>query len=128
MRYEFSRFQQQFSEDELETVWRFSGVGYNPTTGETYPFPGGRVMVRFLQPIPGSWRDILRRAVRTMGRRRELASLFALLRRIVSHYRPPAPHMPADPARLVSQCHYHTDAPTRGSPWGTRVGEAPTMT
>lgn len=126
MQYEFSRFQRQFSEDEWETVWRFSGVGYDPATGETYPFPGARVAVRFLQPIPGSWRDILRRAVRTMDRRRDLASLLALLRQIVSHYRPPVRRLPADPARLVSQCDRHTDAPTRGSPWGIRVGVAPT--
>lgn len=128
MALEMTRFRQQFSEDEWETVWRFSGIGYDPATGETYPFPGARVMVRFLQPIPGSWRDILRRAVRTMGKRRDLAALFALLRQIISGDRPPAPHMPADPARLVSQCHTRTDAPTRGSPQGTGVGEAPTMT
>jgi hypothetical protein len=128
VQFEFSRFQQQFSEDQLEVVWRISGVGYDPETGNAVPFPGGRAMVRFLRPIPGSWRDILRRAVRTMGRRRDLASLLALLRQIVSGYRPPVPSLPAPPARMVSQCHSRTDAPTRGSPRGTGVGEAPTMT
>lgn len=126
MQYEFSRFQRQFSEDQLETVWRFSGISYNPETGETYPFPGAKVMARFLQPIPGSWRDILRRAVRTMDRRRDLAALMSLLRQIVSHYRPPVRRLSMIPVRLVSQCHSRTDAPTRGSPLGTRVGVAPT--
>lgn len=128
MTYEFRGFLDRFSSEDLETVWRYSGIGSDNAGDGATDFPGRWVMARFLAPIPGSWRDVLRRAVRTMGLRRDLASLLALLRQIVSGYRPPVPHLPAAPARMVSQCHNRTDAPTRGSPRGTRVGEAPTMT
>lgn len=129
MTYEFRGFLDRFSDDALETVWHYSGIGTEFANDAATDFPGRWVMARFLAPVPGSWRDILRRAVRTMGLRRDLASLLALLRQIVSHYRPPVPCLPEGPARLVSQCHSRTDAPTRGSPSaGTRVGEAPTMT
>lgn len=128
MTYEFELFQRRFSRDDLEIVWKYAGFGYDPETGEDAPFPGRHVMVRFFQPIPGSWRDVLRRAVRRMDLRRDLAALLSLLRQIMFGDRPPVPSFPAAPAQLVSQCHSSTDAPTRGSPRGTGVGEAPTMT
>lgn len=116
MTLELTRFQRQFSEDQLETVWRFSGIGYNAETGETYPFPGGRVMMRFLQPIPGSWRDVLRRAVRTGDKGAARALMLAILRQLRPHRRIPVRRPSAAPAPLISQCHRPTDAPTRGSP------------
>jgi hypothetical protein len=122
MALELTRFQRQFSEDQLETVWRFSGIGYDPETGVSYPFPGGRVMMRFLQPIPGSWRDILRRAIRTGDKGAARALMLAILRQLRPHRRIPARRLSAAPVRLVSQTHIRTDAPTRGSPFpGTRL-------
>lgn len=74
-----TRFLSRFSDEQLGIVWKFSGLG--ELTGDPEaPYPGRREMAKFLVPIRGSWRDILRRAVRTAGNRRDLAALAALLR------------------------------------------------
>lgn len=114
-RHEFTRFMERFSDDQLAIVWKFSGLGYDPETQQLAPYPGREVMVKFVQPIPGSWRDILRRAVRTMGNRRDLAALRALLRQIVSGYVPPVPHPAPAPRALSPQQRCHRFTPVRAS-------------
>lgn len=126
-RFAFTRFMDRFSDEELETVWDYSGLGDVIGDPEA-PFPGRQVMAKFLVPIPGSWRDILLRAVRTMPLRRDLAALRALLRQVVSHYQPPVPRSAPTPAVLVSQCHRIAIAPTRGSPVGLLRRRGPDMT
>ena len=74
-----TRFLSRFSDEQFGIVWKFSGLG--ELTGDPEaPYPGRREMAKFLVPIRGSWRDILRRAVRTAGNRRDLAALVDLLR------------------------------------------------
>ena len=81
-----TRFLSRFSDDQLGILWRFSGLG--ELTGDPEaPYPGRRELAKFLQPIPGSWRDILRRAVRTAVNRRELAALVEGI--LVTIYVPP---------------------------------------
>lgn len=116
-----TRFNEQFSDEELATFWRYSGMG--ELTGDPEaPFPGresmNELLPRFLRPIVYTWRDILRRAVRTMDIRRDIAMLRALLRRIAFHWSTPAPLTAPTPAVLTSQCQRITVAPTRGSPVG----------
>jgi len=120
VRGEFTRFMERFSDDQLAIVWKFSGFGFDPETQEVAPYPGREVMVKFVRPIPGSWRDILRRAVRTMPNRRDLAALRALLsstlRRGESGDVWPAPNAAPTPVVLTDQCHRVATAPVRGSP------------
>jgi len=103
-------FLSRFSDDQLGTLWKFSGLG--ELTGDpAAPFPGRREMAKFLQPIPGSWRDILRRAVRTMGNRPNVAALLVLLRALVN--RPAGIPLPAPAPRALSpqrRCHRLTPA------------------
>ena len=102
------RFLARFSDDQLGTVWRFSGLGQDPEA----PFPGRREMARFLQPIPGSWRDIIRRAVRTACNRRDVAALAALLR--VLTLRPVGIPLPVPaPLALSPQRRCHRFDPAR---------------
>jgi hypothetical protein len=100
----------RFSDEQLSVVWRFSGLG--ELTGDpAAPYPGRREMAKFLQPIPGSWRDILRRAVRTLANRPEHAALRALLRALV--IRPAGIPLPAPAPRALSpqrRCHRLTPA------------------
>lgn len=107
---EFTRFLSRFSDDQLGIIWKFSGLG--ELTGDPQaPYPGRTVMARFIQPIPGSWRDILRRAVRTMGNRPELAALRALLLSLVN--RPAGIALPAPAPLALSpqrRCHRFTPA------------------
>ncbi|MFF4709776.1 hypothetical protein [Streptomyces sp. NPDC001297] len=113
VRHEFTRFMERFSDDQLAIVWKFSGLGYDPETQQVAPYPGRHVMVKFVQPIPGSWRDILRRAVRTMGNRRDLLALLALLRQVVTAYVPPVPNPAPTPRVLSPQRRCHRIAPAR---------------
>jgi hypothetical protein len=103
-------FLSRYSDDQLGILWKFSGLG--ELTGDPEaPYPGRREMVKFLQPIPGSWRDILRRAVRTAGNRPELAALVALLLSLV--IRPAGVPLPAPTPRALSpqrRCHRLTPA------------------
>jgi hypothetical protein len=116
VRHEFTRFVEQCSDDQLAIVWKFSGLGWDPETQEIRPYPGSDMFVKFLRPIPGSWRDILRRAVRTMGNRPDLAALRALLSAVLSGYVPPVPHPVPAPRALSPQERCHRFTPVRGSP------------
>lgn len=112
MRHEFTRFASRFSDEELETVWRFGGFGFDPQTGESTPYPGRQTVARFLEPIPNSWRDILRRAVRTKGTRPNLAALLAMLRTLTM--RPVGIPLPAPaPLNLSPQWRCHRPIPAR---------------
>lgn len=113
---EFTRFVERFSDDQLAIVWKFSGLGFDPETQQVSPYPGREVMVKFVRPIPGSWRDILRRAVRTMGNRPELAALRALLSAVLSGDMPPVLHPVPAPRALSPQERCHRFTPVRGSP------------
>lgn len=106
---EHARFLARFSDDQLAIVWKWG-------TSTEAPFPGRREMARFLQPIPGSWRDILRRAVRTMPTRPELAALRALLSAVLSGHVPPVSHPAPAPRALSPQERCHRFTPVRGSP------------
>lgn len=119
---EFTRFVERFSEDQLAIVWRFSGLGFDPETQRYAEYPGRETFVKFVRPIPGSWRDILRRAVRTMGNRRDLAALRALLRQIISGYVPPVPRPAPAPRALSPQQRCHRFTPVRAS--GDAMGAA----
>ncbi|WP_406164388.1 hypothetical protein [Streptomyces canus] len=110
---EVTRLLEKFSDDQLAIVWKFSGFGFDPETQEIAPFPGREVMVKFVRPIPGSWRDILRRAVRAMPHRRDLLSLLSLLRKVVTGYVPPVPHSTPAPRVLTPQRRFHRLAPAR---------------
>lgn len=105
-----TRFLSRFSDDQLSIVWKFSGLG--ELTGDPEaPYPGRRAMAKFLVPIRGSWRDILRRAVRTAGNRRDLAALATLLRTLT--VRPVGIPLPAPAPRSLSpqwRCHRITPA------------------
>ncbi|MFG2858582.1 hypothetical protein ACGFZ9_50035 [Streptomyces mirabilis] len=105
------RFLSRFSDEQLSVVWRFSGLG--ELTGDPEaPYPGRRVMAKFVQPIEGSWRDILRRAVRTAGNRRDLAALASLLRTLT--VRPVGTPLPAPaPLDLSPQWGCHPPIPAR---------------
>jgi hypothetical protein len=113
---EFTRFVERFSDDQLAIVWKFSGIGFDPETQQVAPYPGRETFVKFLRPIPGSWRDILRRAVRTMGNRPELSALRALLSVLLSGYVPPVAHPAPSPRALSPQERCHRFTPVRGSP------------
>lgn len=110
---QFTRFLEKFSDDQLAIVWKFSGFGFDPETQQVAPYPGREVMVKFVQPIPGSWRDILRRAVRTMPHRRDLLALLSLLRKVVTGYVPPVPHSVPAPTILSPQRRCHGITPAR---------------
>jgi hypothetical protein len=112
----FTRFTNRFSVDQLETVWQLSGVGFAAGSDELIPFPGASVMVKFLRPIPGSWRDILRRAVRTSDRGAALVLMLALLRMLCPHPRPAVRRLSSVVVRLCPQIGHGVLAPTRGSP------------
>jgi hypothetical protein len=103
-------FLSRFSDDQLGILWKWGGLG--ELTGDpAAPYPGRVVMARFIQPIPGSWRDILRRAVRTMGNRPELAALRSLLLSLLS--RPAGIALPAPAPLALSpqrRCHRFTPA------------------
>ncbi|GHI39697.1 hypothetical protein [Streptomyces violascens] len=110
---ELVRFMERFSDAQLAILWKWSGLGFDPATQEAAPYPGREVMVKFIEPIPGSWRDILRRAVRNMGNRRDLLALLSLLRQIVTGYVPPVPHSAPAPRVLTPQRGCHRIAPAR---------------
>jgi hypothetical protein len=105
----FTRFMDRFSDDELAIVWKFG-------TSTDAPFPGRRQMARFMQPIPGSWRDILRRAVRALSDRSEHAALRALLVDVLAGHVPPVPRPAPAPRALSPQDRCHRFTPVRGSP------------
>ncbi|MFF4963241.1 hypothetical protein ACFY2Z_40975 [Streptomyces sp. NPDC001222] len=106
-----TRFLSRYSDDQLGIIWRFSGLG-EMTGDPEAPFPGRREMAKFLQPIPGSWRDVLRRAVRTAGNRRDLAALVALLRTLTLRPVGIALPLPA-PLALSPQRRCHRFDPAR---------------
>ncbi|MER5549496.1 hypothetical protein ABT072_45640 [Streptomyces sp. NPDC002589] len=111
-----TRFLSRFTDEQLGIVWRFSGLG--ELTGDPEaPYPGRQAMAKFLVPIPGSWRDVLRRAVRTKGNRPSLASLAALLRTLRHRaltVRPAGVSLPAlAPLDLPSQWRCHRIIPAR---------------
>lgn len=112
-RREFAQFMGRFSDEQLAIVWKFSGLGFDPETRQVTPYPGREIMVKFVQPIPGSWRDILRRAVCSMGNRRDLLALLALLRQVVTGYVPPVPHSAPAPRTLTPQRRCHRLTPAR---------------
>ncbi|MFF3617557.1 hypothetical protein [Streptomyces sp. NPDC002580] len=105
---EHARFLGRFTDEQLAIVWKFGGFAG--------PFPGRSVMAKFLQPIPGSWRDVLRRAVRTMANRPELAALRALLSAVLREFAAPVPHPVPAPRALSPQERCHRCTPVRGSP------------
>lgn len=123
---EFTRFIERFSDDQLAIVWKFGGLGWDPETQQYAPFPGRHVMVKFVRPIPGSWRDILRRAVRTMGNRPELAALRKLLSDVLAADVPPVLHPAPAPRALSPQERCHRFTPVRGSP-ATALHMCPVM-
>ncbi len=110
---EFTRFIERFSDDQLAIVWKFSGLGFDPETQEVAPYPGRETFVKFIRPIPGSWRDILRRAVRTARNRRDWAALASLLRTLT--VRPVGIPLPAPAATLdlSPQWRCHRPVPAR---------------
>jgi hypothetical protein len=103
-----ARFLSRFSDDQLSVVWRFSGLGPDPEA----PFPGRQEMAKFLVPIPGSWRDIIRRAVRTACNRRDWAALAVLLRTLTLRPAGIALPLPA-PLALPPQRRCHRFDPAR---------------
>ena len=111
-----TRFLSRFTDEQLGIVWRFSGLGEVAGDPEA-PYPGRQAMAKFLQPIPGSWRDVLRRAVRTKGNRPSVASLAALLRTLRHRaltVRPAGFPLPAlAPLDLPSQWRCHRIIPAR---------------
>lgn len=111
--YDFGyRFTRHMTDEQAEILWRFGGFGFDPETGESQPCPGPRGLARFLVPISGSWRDILRRAIRTAGNRRERAALVALLRTLTM--RPAGiPLPPPAPLALSPQRRCHRFDPAR---------------
>jgi hypothetical protein len=106
---DYPQFMDRFSDEQLAIVWKWG-------TSTEAPFPGRRQMAKFLYPIPGSWRDILRRAVRTMPNRPHLAALRALLTSVLSGHVPPVPHPAPAPRALSPQERCHRFTPVRGSP------------
>ena len=126
MRFEFSRFMDRFSSDDLDIVWTHGGLG--ELTGDPEaPFPGRQAMVRFLVPIPGSWRDILRRAVRTMAIRRDIAALRALLIAVGLALPDAGPSPCADSGRPDLSTPPHTDHPDARVPVGTPRRRGPDL-
>lgn len=127
---EFTRFVERFSEDQLAIVWKFSGVGFDPETQQCAPYPGRETFVKFLRPIPGSWRDILRRAVRTMRNRPDLAALRALLSDVLAEEHdadmPPVLYPVPAPSAVSPQDLCHRFTPVRGSP-ATALHMCPVM-